>query len=221
MLVAEVLLYENALSERHTTVSYVPPHERLQLLWSCLRALKEFFAIRFSYRELERPRFLCLNASDFVFAIITGMKLMTLHLPGWNLAHVHRELDMVGVMDDQIHDLVLIITRRQRGLLPTEGPGAPREDPFVRLMRQLKTLRDLSKMEMDRLGRSTAVDDGMRGAAGGGDTPGPIGVVGGGAVPMVAQDVTFADLDMEFWQSVGMDNVWSVIGDPAVLDPPV
>ncbi|CAM1505357.1 Fc.00g109940.m01.CDS01 [Cosmosporella sp. VM-42] len=193
--IAEVLLYEIAISDQHSSASYVPLTDRLQLLWACLRALKSFFAIRFSHRELERPRFLCLSASDFVYTIITGLKLLTLQLPGWNLGHIHTELDMCEVMDSQIRDLVVIIQRRKQGMFPGGGPSSL-EDPFERLLRQLKTLRDLARMELDRL-NAGCVD-----------------------VPVLDfnQDLMIGDLDSEFWQGVGTDNVWSVVGDPGVLD---
>lgn len=194
--IAEILLYEISLSDQHSSASYVPLTDRLQLLWACLRALKSFFAIRFAHRELERPRFLCLSASDFVFAIITALKLFTLQLPGWNLGHIQSELDMCEVMDSQIRDLVVIINRRKQGLFPGVGGPTPLEDPFERLLRQLKTLRDIAKMELDRLKSGCA-----------------------NVLPLeFNEDLSFGDLDGQFWKGIGTDNVWSVVGDPSVLD---
>lgn len=193
--IAEILLYEISLSDQHSSASYVPLMDRLQLLWACLRALKSFFGIRFSHRELERPRFLCLSASDFVYAIITGLKLLTLQLPGWNLAHIHSEFDMCEVMDSQIRDLIVIIGRRKQSMIPAVA-ATPLEDPFERMLRQLKTLRDLAKMELTRL------KDGC----------GEVSVLD------FNQDMSFEDLDVQFWKGVTTDNVWSVVGDPGVLD---
>ncbi|KAL6356191.1 hypothetical protein LRP88_09782 [Fusarium phalaenopsidis] len=201
--VAEVLLYEIALSDQHSTASYMPLTDRLQLLWGCLRSLKSFFDLRFSHRELERPRFLCMSASDFVYTIITGIKLMTLQLPGWNLASIHNELDMTEVMDQQVRDLVVIVARRKQGnILGTATPSGvpapqPPEDPFERLLRQLKTLRDLVKVELKRL-------------------------VAGTANPQVvefSQDILMGDFSSDFWQgSTQGFNVWNIVGDPGVLD---
>ncbi|KAL2693857.1 hypothetical protein Neosp_000423 [[Neocosmospora] mangrovei] len=201
--VAEVLLYEIALSDQHSTASYMPLTDRLQLLWGCLRSLKSFFDLRFSHRELERPRFLCMSASDFVYTIITGIKLMTLQLPGWNLASIHNELDMTEVMDQQVRDLVVIVARRKQGnMLGTATPlgvpaPQPPEDPFERLLRQLKTLRDLVKVELKRL-------------------------VAGTANPQViefSQDILMGDFSSDFWQgSTQGFNVWNIVGDPGVLD---
>ncbi|KAM5351381.1 hypothetical protein ACJ41O_004104 [Fusarium nematophilum] len=206
VIVAQVLLYEIALSEQHSTASYVPLTDRLQLLWGCLRSLKSFFDIRFAHRELERPRFLCLSASDFVYTLITGIKLMMLHLPGWNLPHIHSELDMMEIMDQQIRDLVIIIMRRKQGIFPRAAvqPSVPTpqppEDPFERLLRQLKTLRDLVKIELERL------------SAGSASTP---------AVDF-NQDLLVGDFGNDFWQGTapGFD-VWTIVGDPGVLDEPV
>ena len=102
---------------------------------------------------------------------------------------------MCEVMDSQIRDLVVIINRRKQGLFPAGGP-TPLEDPFERLLRQLKTLRDIAKMELDRL-KSGCAD-----------------------VPALDfnQDLSFGDLDSQFWKGIGTDNVWSVVGDPSVLD---
>ncbi|KAJ4170041.1 hypothetical protein NW754_006182 [Fusarium falciforme] len=185
--VAEVLLYEIALSDQHSTASYMPLTDRLQLLWGCLRSLK----------------FLCMSASDFVYTIITGIKLMTLQLPGWNLASIHNELDMTEVMGQQVRDLVVIVARRKQGnILGTATPSGvpapqPPEDPFERLLRQLKTLRDLVKVELKRL-------------------------VAGTANPQVvefSQDILMGDFSSDFWQgSTQGFNVWNIVGDPGVLD---
>ncbi|KAF7537185.1 hypothetical protein G7Z17_g12894 [Cylindrodendrum hubeiense] len=193
--VAEVLLYEIALSDQHS-VSYVPLTDRLQLLWGCVRSLRSFFNIRFATRELDRPRFLCLSASDFVFTIITGLRLLTLQLPGWNLTQIQSELNMIDAMDSQIQDLVVIIGRRKQGLYLSSATSTPPEDPFERLLRQLKTLRDLVKLELDRQN------------------------AGHSEVPAVdfTQDLLIGGLESDFWQSAGVVDVWNVVGDPAVLD---
>ncbi|KAF4461180.1 cercosporin resistance [Fusarium albosuccineum] len=204
--VAEVLLYEIAISDQHTTASYLPLTERLQLLWGCLRALKSFFDIRFSHRELERPRFLCLSASDFVYTIITGIKLMMLQLPGWNPTTIHNELDVVEVMDQQVRDLVVIVARRKHGnLLGTPAPPGvptpqPPEDPFDRLTRQLKALSELVKVELERM------------RAGSANT----------AMVDFSQDFLMGDMGGDFWQSTSQGfNVWNIVGDPGVLDDPI
>ncbi|KAH6888560.1 hypothetical protein B0T10DRAFT_56154 [Thelonectria olida] len=196
--IAQVLLYEIAISDQHTTETYVPLTDRLQLLWGCVRSLRSFYDTRFAHRELERPRFLCLSASDFAFALITGVKLLTLQVPGWNLGQISAELNMIEVMDSQIQDLVVIIARRKSGLFPDAAPGGkpPPEDPFSRLLRQLTTLRAMVKQEMERQAAGSATMQGMD----------------------FSQDLLTEDFDSEFWQNMGSAEVWNVVGDPAVLD---
>ncbi|KAL6403938.1 hypothetical protein AUP68_13314 [Ilyonectria robusta] len=195
--VAEVLLYEIALSDQHSSVSYVPLTDRLQLLWGCVHSLRSFFTIRFASREIDRPRFLCLSASDYVFAIITGIRLLTLQLPGWNLTHIQNELNMLDVMDSQIQDLVIIINRRKQGIYLSAAMADRPEDPFERLLSQLKALRDLVKLELDRQNAGCA------------------------EVPAVdfTQDLLVEGLEGDFWRSIGgAVDVWNVVGDPTVLD---
>jgi hypothetical protein len=196
--IAQVLLYEIAISDQHTNESYVPLTDRLQLLWGCVRSLRSFYDTRFAHRELERPRFLCLSASDFAFALITGVKLLTLQVPGWNLQQIQAELNMIEVMDSQIQDLVIIIARRKTGLFPDAAPGEkpPPEDPFSRLLRQLTTLRDMVKQEMERQAAGSATMQGMD----------------------FSQDLLIGDFDSDLWQNMGSVEVWNVVGDPAVLD---
>ncbi|KAG9505478.1 hypothetical protein J7337_002448 [Fusarium musae] len=204
--VAEVLLYEIAVSDQHSATSYLPLTDRLQLLWACVRSLKTFFDIRFDHREMERPRFLCMSASELVYTIIVGIKVVTLQLPGWNLAQIHAELDMVEVMSQQAQDLDIIVGRRKHGnMLGTPTPGgttaatpAPPPDPFERLVKQLKSVRDLVKAERQRL------------------------LTGTGNADLVdfSQDFLMDDSGTDFWQAAATRgyNVWNIIGDPGVLN---
>ncbi|KAM0481626.1 hypothetical protein ACHAP7_004532 [Fusarium lateritium] len=204
--VAEVLLYEVAISDQHFVASYLPLTDRLQLLWACVRSLKTFFDIRFDHRELERPRFLCMSASELVYTIIVGIKVVTLQLPGWNLVNIHGELDMVQVMTQQAQDLDIIVGRRKHGnMLGTATPAGiptptPPPDPFERLVKQLKSVRDLVRAERQRLlagsGNSDLVD--------------------------FSQDFLMDDSGIDFWQAAATRgyNVWNIIGDPSVLNEP-
>jgi hypothetical protein len=204
--VAEVLLYEVAISDQHFAASYLPLTDRLQLLWACVRSLKIFFDIRFDHRELERPRFLCMSASELVYTIIVGIKVVTLQLPGWNLVNIHGELDMVQVMTQQAQDLDIIVGRRKHGnMLGTATPAGiptptPPPDPFERLVKQLKSVRDLVRAERQRLlagsGNSDLVD--------------------------FSQDFLMDDSGVDFWQAAATRgyNVWNIIGDPGVLNEP-
>lgn len=197
--IAEVLLYEIAISDRRMAESFVQPTDRLRLLWACVRALRAFYDTRFAHRELERPRFLCLSASDFAFALITGVKLLTLQVPGWNLPQIQTELHMMEVMDSQIRDLVILVARRATGLWPDAAPGqkAPPEDPSERMLRQLKMLRDMVRQEVERMAAASMAVQGMD----------------------FSQDLLIGDFDSELWQNMASaEEVWNVVGDPAVLD---
>ncbi|KAM0347101.1 hypothetical protein ACHAPU_005040 [Fusarium lateritium] len=202
--VAEVLLYEIAISDQHFAVSCLPLTDRLQLLWACVRSLRTFFDIRFDHRELERPRFLCMSASELVYTIIVGIKVVTLQLPGWNLVNIHGELDMVQVMSQQAQDLDIIVGRRKHGnVLGTATPAGistppPPPDPFERLVKQLKSVRDLVRAERQRL------------------------LAGSGNTDLVdfSQDFLMDDSGIDFWQAAATRgfNVWNIIGDPGVLN---
>ncbi|KAF5668862.1 cercosporin resistance [Fusarium heterosporum] len=202
--VAEVLLYEIAISDQHFAVSCLPLTDRLQLLWACVKSLKTFFDIRFDHRELERPRFLCMSASELVYTIIVGIKVVTLQLPGWNLVNIHGELDIVQVMSQQAEDLDIIVERRKHGnMLGAATPAGvptspPPPDPFERLVKQLKSVRDLVRAERQRLlagsGNSDLVD--------------------------FSSDFLMDDSGIDFWQAAATRgfNVWNIIGDPGVLN---
>lgn len=195
--VAQILLYEFAISDQHSTASFVPLTDRLQLLWACLRSLKSFFDIRFAHRELERPRFLCLSASDYVYALITGLKLMMLQLPGWNHAHLQGEIDMVEVMDQQSRDMVIIIAQRKQGLFP-DAPPLPNlaEDPFESMLYRLGMLRDSTKQELERLDAGTVDVD----------------------VPVLEIHSDFLNASTnDFWQGFGGPEIWRLIGDPSIV----
>ncbi|PHH79290.1 hypothetical protein CDD82_2504 [Ophiocordyceps australis] len=118
--IAELLLKDIAISDQHCNSSNMPLTDRLQLLWSCVRSLGAFFNVRFAVSELERPRFLTLIASDLAYTFITGIKLLTVRVPGWNLDHIGKELALDKILTRQISDLESMINRRKNGLLFTD-----------------------------------------------------------------------------------------------------
>ncbi|KAF5026062.1 hypothetical protein F66182_1854 [Fusarium sp. NRRL 66182] len=200
---AEVLLYEIAISDQHSAISHLSMTDRLHLLWCCLGSLKTFFDIKFDHRELERPRFLCMSASELVYCIIAGIKLVTLQLPGWDLPSVHAQLDLVQVMDQQARDLDIIVGRRKHGnMLGTATPAGiptppPPADPFERLVKQLKSVRDCVKVERQRLFAGSGNMDLMN----------------------FSQDFLMDDSGTDFWQAAATRgyNVWNIVGDPGLL----
>ncbi|UNI14177.1 hypothetical protein JDV02_000834 [Purpureocillium takamizusanense] len=147
LAIAEVLLMDIAISDQHCNSSNMPLTDRLQLLWSCVRSLRAFFKVRFAGSELERPRFLTLIASDIAYTFITGVKLLALRVPGWNLEHIGKELALDKMLGQQIHDLSEIIDKRKSGLLST-ADKAGLEDPLERLVRLLRTAQELVALQL-------------------------------------------------------------------------
>lgn len=135
-----------AISDQHCNSSNMPLTDRLQLLWASVRSLRAFFKVRFAASELEQPRFLTLIASDLAYTIITGIKLLTLRVPGWNLEHIGKELALDKILGRQIQDLADIILKRKSGLLSADRSGL--EDPLERLLRLLKTAQELVALQL-------------------------------------------------------------------------
>lgn len=126
--------------------------DRLRLLWSCLRSLKNIFFSRMGiWDDLDYPRFLCLHGSDLSYALIIAVRLVTLRLPGWNLANIERELSFNEVMDALIAHLTSLVDRRRQGMLSSalRDGGAPGEDdPLEALAKLCIGLRLRVKAEM-------------------------------------------------------------------------
>ena len=141
-----MLLLDIAISDQHCNSSHMPLTDRLQLLWACVRSLRSFFKVRFAESELEKPRFLTLIASDLAYTFITGIKLLTLRVPGWNLDHIGKELALDKILGRQIQDLGDIIAKRRSGLLSADKAGL--EDPLERLLRLLRTAQELVALQL-------------------------------------------------------------------------
>ncbi|EEY22572.1 conserved hypothetical protein [Verticillium alfalfae VaMs.102] len=118
--IAEVLLYEIGLPESQKTGALIPHTDRLGLLWNCLTAAKTFMDIRFAESNL-RPRFICLNASDWLFAVLVALKLRTMELPGWDLGVVDAHLPLEQMVDRQIQDMDQLIAKRAEGSRPGDA----------------------------------------------------------------------------------------------------
>lgn len=131
--------------------------DRLQLLWSCVKSLSDFFEVRFAEPEVEKPRFLCIIASDLAYTLITGIKLLTLQLPGWDVASITKELDMVAIFGKQIDHLMEVIAKRRSGLLSPDRCGI--EDPLERLVRLMRTAQELVSMHVSGGSPLQMVDD--------------------------------------------------------------
>ncbi|KAG5912889.1 hypothetical protein E4U42_001739 [Claviceps africana] len=156
--VAETLLKEMAISDQRCHPENMQPLDRLQILWSCIKSLNEFFEIRFAKPEVEGPRFLLIMASDVAYTLITGMKLLTLQLPGWDLHRIIQKLDIVTIFDRQINHINDVILQRRSGLLSPDRCAT--EDPLERLVRLMRTAQELVSMHLSG-GSTLRADDGM------------------------------------------------------------
>lgn len=112
--VAEILIYENSVEElSHCPFAgqaceqpprQVPPSpaggleepERLEMLWQCARVVRSVMMNRFSRAVDDYPRFMCLSSCDITYTFVTMLKLVTLQVPGWDLARVRAELPIEG-----------------------------------------------------------------------------------------------------------------------------
>lgn len=109
--VAELILYEHSLPElawcpfaalfggQHP----VPPPaaesldpDRLELLWACVRVTREYMAHRFAHESGDYPRFNCMSSFDLTYMFLTMLRLVTLQVPGWDLAKVKEESGFDG-----------------------------------------------------------------------------------------------------------------------------
>ncbi|XWW96968.1 hypothetical protein V2A60_004948 [Cordyceps javanica] len=164
LLISEILLTDIALLDQYCGPASMPVETRLEMLWSCIRALRAFFRNRFLHRDIDKPRYVNLTTSDIAYSLITSIKLLTLQLPGWDPKHVASELTITHMIHWQINDLALIIEKRRGEPSPAGGgggsgsgggggpPGAGKiapiaEDPWERLLRLLYNARDLVNLQ--------------------------------------------------------------------------
>lgn len=158
--VAEILLKDISISDQHCGSPNMALTDRLQLLWACVRSLQGFFRVRSVGRDIERPRFVNLTASDIAYTIITGIKLLAVRLPGWDPAEISKELALSDMIDWLATDLGLVIERRKGGRVPGQ-PIAIAEDPLERLWRLLKNARELVELQLKRTAQGLSTEGEM------------------------------------------------------------
>ena len=200
--VAEIILTEWAISDRHCNASNMALTDRLRLLWSCLRALKNFFFGRMGgWSDFDNPKFLCLHGSDLSYALITGVRLVTLRLPGWNLEHIERELSFNEVMDTVIAHLSGLVDRRRGGMFTSalRDSGDPKvNDPLEALAKLCSGLRLRVQAEMaGAMAAFKQEDQGIEAAQ-----------------PTMAQGMADEMAD-DYWRDVMIDAFWNGPGDLA------
>ena len=215
--ITKVLLGELGLPETDTVqppaaaALVLPPADRLRILRSCARALREYFDVRCQpWAEVEQPRFLCMRGLDVTYGLITAGRLVTLKLPGWDLDRIEAELDFWGIMDWVIGLLRVMTLARRTG----DGAGQYRddedgEDSLERLLRVATGLKEVLRHEIDKAKREVNST--------GGYYPSPDGGGGGGGVEVdMAMQQDEADsglLGLELWKDMIDDGQWDMVGE--------
>ena len=208
--IAEMLLYEVGLSDMQLSTQYITLTDRLEILWGCLNASKTFLDTRFAPHTSEQPRFICLSASDFLYAFILSLRLSNLKVPGWDLDMVRRHIAVNELVEKQIHEMETRVERRKRGKFygavsaPTPGgAGAGSQadgnpDSMVKLTAMLKCLKSTLQSELDRYDAQTLPAD--------------------NPLPPDANRAFIADLDNTFWQDLLTQPPWSAFDSPSNID---
>lgn len=203
--IAHVLLTEWAISDRHHNTSTMALTDRLRLLWSCARSLHAIFQVRKNiWDDLDNLKFLCLHGSDLSYALITGVRLVTLRLPGWNLEQIDEEISFTTVMDDLVRHLGRLVDRRRAGVFTESSQAeAVKADPIEGLLKLCAGLRTKIRAEMAR-----ALADSKAGTGGFETQPSDLRSLG------------FADdLGATYWKDFMSDIFWTGQGDAMGGDP--
>jgi len=174
--IAQVLLYEVAIADPRLTKPPSPSFlvtntERLELLWRCANSVREFFDCRFAPPcDITRPRFIALNASDFVYAAQVTLRLVILRAPGWHTNVVLEKLRPSHFVDCVSSEIEQLIERRSqskwhmemrsRGLIPKLV------DPFEKLHCSLRQYKGMLFKELAKNNAPAAQEE--RVAEGGG-----------------------------------------------------
>lgn len=214
MAISEILLADLAISDAHCSSISLPHSDRIHLLWSCLHALRRFYAIASlkccDITDREQRNFLGINASDLAYAIISGIKLLLVRIPDWDPRYIVSELRIREMLDKEIEDVGQVVTRRK-------SDRWPEEDPMDRMHKLLMYGRDLVNMQLQQVAAEMEAgsDDGGRHAPLPCSTPATAnkGEAGQGWV-MAGME----DLDDDLWQNFMNDTGWNLNGEPMVLD---
>ncbi|KAK4177060.1 hypothetical protein QBC36DRAFT_140065 [Triangularia setosa] len=156
-------------SSNNRTSSIIPPQDRLDTLWKCVRLVKEYMHARTSSDQSDYPRFISMSSFDLTYVFVRMLKLMALSLPGWDVRVVRREFD--GFLERHIKDMEHTAGRRKKRSRTTtgasnynspsdvyrtpqgmgmgsgmggsqQGQEREREDPFAQLARKIRELKN-------------------------------------------------------------------------------
>ena len=149
-----------------------------------------FYQIRYVGRDIEKPRFLNLTASDVAFTLITSIRLLSVKLPGWDLAQVQNELNLEEILTWLIEDLGLVVEKRRSGRRRNSNHAAAEiaEDPLARLWRLLHNAKELVQIQLRRAVQAY-------------NTEGEI------------SPYMFGDLDESLWFDLVAEAAWGGMGD--------
>jgi hypothetical protein len=113
--VAEVLLYESAIPDARASRVPISSSDRLSILWACLSAAKGFFEERYEQSIFLPPRYTCLSSSDWLYVVITGLKLHTIEVFGWDIGMVSSQLPLGELVDLHLQDIDRYLVVRRQG----------------------------------------------------------------------------------------------------------
>ncbi|AEO69304.1 uncharacterized protein THITE_2119556 [Thermothielavioides terrestris NRRL 8126] len=143
--------------------------ERIDLLWACVRAVRAFMENRFANRMGDYPRFVYLTSFELTYVFLTMLKLVTLQVPGWDLARVREEVGFDDFVSRLVEDMECMAERRKRGCrigggeLSGQGPAGSNhsgmagqvsgaydghghgdwpEDPWANVARKVRNVKD-------------------------------------------------------------------------------
>ncbi|KAL6692631.1 hypothetical protein J3F84DRAFT_103546 [Trichoderma pleuroticola] len=210
MAISEILLADISISDPHCSSVGLSLDDRIQLLWSCLRALRRFYTAHAAVKccdisDKDRRNFLGLNASDLAYSIITGIKMLIIRLPGWDARYIVSELGIREILDQEIEVVGAVVARR-------ESDRWMEEDPLDRMHKLLKYARELVDLQLQKLGMEMDVRSGDSASL---SPPSVVNKREDGPGWMM---MGMEDLDDDLWQGFMNDTAWTLNGEPMVMD---
>lgn len=218
LAISEILLADISISDPHCSAIVLPLNDRIHLLWACLRSLRRFYDIHGASKccdinGSERRHFLGLNASDLAYAIITGIKLLLVRLPGWDPRFIVAELGVREMLEHEIADVGEVVARR-------DSDRWPEEDPLGRMHKLLKYGRDLVDLQLQKLMLETEPGSSSDSASASVSPPAVVGKDGGGGggAGQGWMMMGMEDLDDDLWQSFMNDTALGLSAEAMILD---
>ncbi|PTB64338.1 hypothetical protein BBK36DRAFT_1136075 [Trichoderma citrinoviride] len=218
LAISQILLADISISDPHCSALAISHQDRIQLLWSCLHSLRRFYTVHgnikcHEIKETEQRHFLGLTALDLAYAIVTGIKMLLVRVPGWDPQSIVSELGIREIVDQEIEAVAAVVARRKSGRWEGE------EDPLGRMHKLLQYGRDLIDLQLQKLRMEEGVGSGGSGGADAASvaTPAVANKEGAGGQQgwmMMGME----DLDDDLWQSFMNETAWSLSGEPMMAD---